>query len=41
MVSLEIICWRDILLVVKEKKPKLTAGSEQMEHMTKERKLGF
>ena len=40
MVSLEIICWRDLLLVVKEK-PKLTAGSEQMEHMTKERKLSF
>ena len=40
MLSLEIICWRDLLLVVKNK-PKLTSGSEQMEHMTKERKLGF
>ena len=40
MVSLKIICWRDLLLVTKEK-PKVTVGSEQVEHMTKDRELGF
>lgn len=39
-VSLEIIFWRDLLLVAREK-PKLPPGTGKIKHKTRERKLSF